>query len=212
MNWKAIGVVVLIGAAMTSPARAGAAADVLRGRLVVRTYAATNIGPDDWRAMIDGAGAILEMAGIDVEWVDCGGGTAGASPVPSRRCEPPLRRNEVAMRIVRLRTAPSYRGELPLGESLIDPARTAGALATIYLDRVEWFARAGHTSTRTVLARAVAHELGHLALGTHEHSVSGLMRQLWTCDELSRGRATDWQIPADDGTRMRRALLARLAE
>ena len=40
--------------------------------------------------------------------------------------------------------------------------------------------------------RTLAHELGHLVLGSNEHSESGLMRAVWTAAEVARNRPADW--------------------
>jgi hypothetical protein len=180
------------------------AAEILRPRLIVRTYPASEMRAADWQMARREAAALLDAAGIETEWIEC-----GTAP----RCQRPLTRDEVAVRLVRLRTPPSSRA-LPLGESLIDPQQGSGTLATIYLDRVEWLARAGGTEPATVLGRAIAHELAHLLVGTHEHG-TGLMRPLWTENELRRGWPVDWQFAPADAARMqagarRRAALANI--
>jgi hypothetical protein len=180
------------------------AAEIVRPQLLVRTYFGTPVRPADWQAAVLEATSILEVAGIDLQWVDCSTATA----VMNANCAIPERRNEVVIRVVRGRTP--MRREQPLGESLVVPKTGAGTLATMYLDRIEWLARAGCVSTGILLGRAMAHELGHLVLGTTAHSTRGLMRPIWTRDDLARDRATDWRIPADEGRRMRAAFAVRL--
>ena len=113
------------------------------------------------------------------------------------------------MRVVRLTTDAEYRGELPLGYSLIDTATRSGALATIYVDRVAWLADAAGVDTRMLLGRAIAHELGHLLLGTNAHSETGLMRAVWSCDALRRNAALDWRFAPADTSAMRQAVHLR---
>jgi hypothetical protein len=43
-----------------------------------------------------------------------------------------------------------------------------------------------------LLGRAIAHEIGHLLLRAPGHAQSGLMRPLWTDEELSQNRPGDW--------------------
>jgi hypothetical protein len=38
----------------------------------------------------------------------------------------------------------------------------------------------------------MAHEIGHLLLGSTAHSATGLMREVWTDEELQRNRPEDW--------------------
>ena len=51
-----------------------------------------------------------------------------------------------------------------------------GVLATIFVDSVELIASLSEIDATLLLGRAIAHELGHLLLGTNAHSVRGLMR------------------------------------
>lgn len=75
-----------------------------------------------------------------------------------------------------------------LGESILDSKTGRGTLATIYADRVDATALAARTGRLQALGRVIAHEIGHLLLGTPEHSSSGLMRRLMSPDDL---RVTD---------------------
>ncbi|HTM04042.1 MAG TPA: hypothetical protein VL173_11100 [Vicinamibacterales bacterium] len=183
---------------------AAAPAEIVRPPLVVRSYEISPVSPAEWLAARREATDVLNDAGIDVEWIDC----SGAPPRPDvrARCDAPLKRDEVAVRLVR-RVPPAYAGPLPLGEALVDPRLGSGTLATIYVDRVEWFAREGHANSGTLLGRALAHELGHLLLG--DAHTSGLMRPCWTRDDLLRARAADWTFTAADAARLRSALAGR---
>lgn len=183
------------------------AADILRPRLVVRTYALTTIAAPDLERARHEATALLDLAGIEVAWISCDGEAPSAVPV---RCGTPLKRDEVAVRLVRLPRAPAGR-EQSLGESLIDRQQGSGTLATIYVDRVEWLARAACADVPTLLGRALAHELGHLLLGTRDHSPSGLMRPLWTRDEVRRQAPRDWQFTRADASRLQEGLSRRVA-
>lgn len=60
--------------------------------------------------------------------------------------------------------------------------------------------------------RAIAHELGHILLGTAKHSALGLMRAKWTEHELRRGLPIDWMFSRDERQAMRGGLSARLRQ
>jgi len=180
-----------------------------RPTLVVRTYETTHTERASWSAAVETAAALLAQAGIRIEWVQCSSLHAGEPYNGPARCEMPYERNEVALRIVR-RPAIEPRDRLLLGDSLVDESSRSGTLATVYLDHVEALARAAGVPADLVMARAMAHELGHLVLGTSTHSARGLMRPTWTPEELTRNRPVDWSIPADDGARMRQGLRRRI--
>src|SRR4051812_46946805 len=180
-----------------------------RPLVVVRMYEASPVQARDWKAVIHDATAILSRAGIDVDWVQC---SSADSPlgVPTQ-CTLPYRWNEVGLRVVRRPLSPIRGKVMPLGDSLLDASTRSGTLATIYLEQVESLARTAGVSTNTVMARVIAHELGHLLLGTNTHSAIGLMRPAWTPEELVRNRPRDWMISADEGRQMRQGLLRRSA-
>jgi hypothetical protein len=179
-----------------------------RPTLVVRTYAVTPVQASNWPAAVGAAAALLAQAGVRTEWVPCSSLRADEPFSGPARCTMPYEQNEVALRIVG-RPAVDPRDRLLLGDSMVDASSRSGTLATIYLERVESMARAAGVSAGSVLARAMAHELGHLLLGTSAHSARGLMRPTWTAEELTRNRPRDWMISADEARQMRQGLLRR---
>jgi hypothetical protein len=95
-----------------------------------------------------------------------------------------------------------------VGTSLIDPVQQAGRLATVYVDQVDAMARRANTDRVAILSRAIAHEIGHLLLGTTEHTRSGLMRGIWTAEELRRNHVEDWQFSPLQRTLLRARIAA----
>jgi hypothetical protein len=93
-----------------------------------------------------------------------------------------------------------------LGESLIDVSERRGTLATVYGNRIEATAALASSDAGVLLGRTMAHEIGHLLLGTRSHSRRGLMRALWTDDELRRDERRDWTLSHAEGAAMRRRL------
>jgi len=57
-----------------------------------------------------------------------------------------------------------------------------------------------------LLGRAMAHEVGHLLLGTREHAAAGLMRGKWTSRELKTNRGADWQLSRGEAASLRQAI------
>jgi hypothetical protein len=99
-----------------------------------------------------------------------------------------------------------------LGCALIDLQHRAGTLATVYPDRINAVASRAGVDAGMLLGRAVAHEIGHLLLGTAHHSAGGLMRALWSDQELQRGLTADWTFAPDDVAQIGRGLAARSCE
>jgi hypothetical protein len=197
-----IAAVALVAAPVFMP---GAAANDAPTALVVRIYGAGGITPDAGRAARVTAGATLAETGIALEWIDCEGASAGE---PADRCAVRLANDELAVRLVRTPAQPGEAGQLPLGYSLVDARVSAGSLATIFLDRVEWLAHAADADPGTLLGLAIAHEIGHLLLGSTEHAATGVMRAIWSSAALRR-HGQDWRFTHQHGARMRAAIHAR---
>ena len=128
------------------------------------------------------AARILANAGITVVWLDID---------PDSPTELP-----VGAIVLRLQpTAGPKHDPKALGVALA-PEIGDGFYATIFFDRVR--ERAADTvlietgaSLAAVMGHAIAHEIGHLLLGTNSHSGSGLMSAVWTVSEvryLARGQ------------------------
>ena len=175
--------------------------------LVVRLYDNGTLGEADRAIVIATASEILLASNVPTTWPDCTPGHSGPAPLV---CDRPMDGGEVAIRLVRGTTPSRFRGDLPLGYSLIDVKQQRGALATIYLDRVEWIAADAGIDPRVVLGRAIAHEIGHLLLGTNDHSTRGLMRALWSRQAFEQNRPADWLFTAHDGEELVRALGRRV--
>jgi hypothetical protein len=93
-----------------------------------------------------------------------------------------------------------------LGFSVIDPTAGSGTLATIFINRVEDSARHAGSDLGLLLGRAIAHEVGHLILRTNAHADEGLMRAIWTEQELARNTHDDWVFASSDRRQIRAVL------
>jgi hypothetical protein len=174
-------------------------------RMVVRVYE-TGLGDPSMRtAAVQTAAAIVEMAGITVEWYDCT--EHGRRPM----CQDARRRGNFIVRLMPTMSSgtalrrPAIEAldtqgdtESPLGFAVVDSDTHAGKMATVFHDQVEAVARRTGVARSELLGRALAHEVGHLLLGVRGHSRTGLMRAVWTDEELTRDRPDDWMFaPAD---------------
>jgi len=167
-------------------------------RLIVRTYNNVGVTADEMSHARDVAGVILQGADLRAVWRDC---TADCTDAVGPR--------ELIVRIV---AAPQGIVAESLGCALIDLQHRAGTLATVYPDRINAVASRTGVDAGTLLGRAVAHEIGHLLLGTARHSAGGLMRALWSDQELQRGLTADWTFAPEDAARIGRGLAARSCE
>jgi len=86
-----------------------------------------------------------------------------------------------------------------MGDSVVDRGSQSGVLATVHADRVSWMASRAGIAPAVLLGLAIAHELGHLLLGS-SHTSDGIMRRNWTLNELRWSRPGDWQFTKEQIT------------
>jgi hypothetical protein len=188
---RAVAIGWTVAAAMLTTSSESPAAE----RLVIRTYDTFGVPAREMTNARSVAALILHDVGLQAVWRDCSTG-----------CGDALGPGELLVRIV---AAPEGVVAESLGCAVIDLQQGAGTLATVYADRVSVLASRAGVNAGTLLGRAVAHEIGHLLLGTARHSAGGLMRALWTDRELQRAAAADWTFSAEDIERIGRGPVAR---
>ena len=127
-----------------------------------------------------------------MRWTDCDlADSCGTAPARGELVIGSLVRNQPS-------SGPRHDAPGRLGQTLIDMRERTGVLATIFVDSVELIASLSEIDATLLLGRAIAHELGHLLLGTNAHSVRGLMRAVDTADVR---RACARGLGADNGRR-----------
>jgi hypothetical protein len=205
---------------------------LMAAMVMIRTYNYMPVPADDIARARATADRTFQQAGISLQWVDCWvpspvrrsaereGGSIVNRPSsivesPSQSaCDQPLREGSDFV----LRLVPSASADVTnhfssrivaMGSSLIDRDSRTGALATVDAELVLKIARGSGADFATLLGRAIAHEIGHLLLGHSRHSRDGLMRAIWSQDEIRGIRPANWQFSAAEAAEMRHGLAAR---
>ena len=60
------------------------------------------------------------------------------------------------------------------------PDALVGVNASVFCDRIEQLHKSADIDLPTLLGHALAHEIGHVLLGTSEHSTAGIMKAVWS--------------------------------
>jgi len=189
---------ILIGTACAVQLHAA----IILDSVTIRVYDSAGVPAADRGAALKAAARILSRADLDVDWVVC---TSTREGHAQSACDAPPAPYELVVRLTYSSPTAQDGNRRAFGYSLIDAATGAGTLSTVYVDRVDWLASTGKVARADVLGRAIAHELGHLMLGSNAHTERGLMRETWTAEELTRNRSEDWQF----STPQRASLRAR---
>jgi hypothetical protein len=177
--------------------------------VVVRTFNYAQVPVDALTDAQETAARIFKPAGVALVWIDCrvpqsGGGAACTQPLDVGR--------DLMLRLmdqgpVDVTTASRA---VALGTSMLDRERRQGVLMTVDLRSMRRIASETSTDPSTLLGRAIAHEMGHLLLGTSQHSKGGLMRALWSQDELRGLKTAHWQFSSREAAQLRRGLTDRM--
>jgi hypothetical protein len=125
------------------------------------------------------ASRIFRQSGLEVRWLNC----SLLSPVP----ENPVECATVDFpRHLQLRIAKHSLNlnEFTMGISYLSADGT-GCYADLFYQRAGQIHETSHVNVATILGHAVAHEIGHLLLGTNSHAPTGLMRARWQPSDLA---------------------------
>ena len=163
---------------------------------------------------------IFSAAGIDTRWVDCSGTSVPARPVsaeaavgaeePTTDCLTPVTGSGIVLRILS-RTTPASKA---FRDTMFGFAE-GGFVATVFYARLENLADGvygNRTGIPTILGDVIAHEMGHLLLGTHSHSRTGVMCGKWDKEYLRLAGEGFQTFSLEQSAVMRAAVLRRQTE
>jgi hypothetical protein len=124
---------------------------------------------------------IFRDAGIRLTWLKCPGAT-----IPSADCAGGLG-DESGVLVLRIVGHPASESISPNALGFAVTHQGDSKYASVFRDRVlAMVGRGGPCSEAELLGHAMAHELGHLLLGTPAHSRYGLMAGRWRATDLDR--------------------------
>jgi hypothetical protein len=189
---------ILASTLAVSACAQGAFAAVTMEPLCIRIYDTAGTAIGDRARVLKSASDILAGADVKVDWRDCS--PRAARPHPA--CQESPKAGELVVRLVRL---PDSGGTRALGEAFIDSVTGQGVLATVFIDRIEQFAAQAKADAVTIVGRVLAHEIGHLLLGTTSHAAAGLMRESWSTKDLAENRRQDWLFSRLELDRLRQS-------
>ena len=124
------------------------------------------------------AAEIFHRAEVKIIWIDCSSWHALGASDPA--CENPRGPSRLALRIVPW----SFKSnDSVFGVAFLSP-EGEGTYGNVFYDSVEKLHAEWRTEIASVLGHVMAHEIGHLLLGTNAHSRTGIMCSNWQGKEL----------------------------
>ena len=143
------------------------------------------------------ANRIFAFSGIQIRWLECAPGLGREDP-----CQRAPGENEFVVHFVRT-------GQTSL-DSIFGTAFVGqdgdGKYCDIFLDPIKETVRTTRTGLGPLIATVIAHELGHLLLGSHSHSFFGIMMPHWNQEELQRIAMGNFLFSKEEAVRMRMRL------
>ena len=118
------------------------------------------------------AARILGKAGLRTVWLDCPSGRSSVDTLDP--CRQPLEATDIALRVLSESSQNKFQ-DTAFGFAVVP------VLASVYYDYVAHLARSDNAEFEMpiILGCVIAHEIGHLLLGSNSHSVSGIMQGRW---------------------------------
>ena len=147
------------------------------------------------------ASRIFMAAGLEITWVDC---VARQENMPSARCLAPQGPTHLNLRI------------LPRGKKVKEDSFGVAFLAEdgtgtyidVFYDAIEKLHHESNTSPGRLLGHVMAHEIGHLLIGSHAHSNWGIMCPVWSQRELRSLEMGSLFFTENQGRTMKTRLLS----
>ena len=145
--------------------------------LTVALFNDAHVPPTVLAGAQETASYIFAKSGIDIRWMLCG--REDESLEERNACSQPEFPDHLDMHIVK--SCPHLPGSV-FGISYLSP-EGIGTQADVFYVKIAAF-RQSPAEMSTLLGYAMAHEVGHLLLGSNSHSPNGLMRADWRTKEL----------------------------
>jgi hypothetical protein len=142
------------------------------------------------------AGRVFHQAGVEVEWMNCGAQDGNRSRT---QCRENMMRPGLVVRII-----PHARtlGDDVFGVSFVE--HDSGSYADLFFEPIEQLHQQNRDiSLAPILGDVLAHELGHLLLGSNAHSRDGIMQPHWTREQLRRVAMGQMRFSKEQAATMR---------
>jgi len=159
---------------------------------------------------------LFSAAGVSMTWVDCSNTRIPArsglaqAPEAATACFKPVSGADVVLRILS-RSTPASRA---FHDTMFGFAEGT-FVASVFYDRLGQFAQGvygNQTEVSVILGDVIAHEIGHLLLGSNSHSRTGIMCGKWDAEYLRLAREGFQTFSPAQSAVMQAAVLRRQSE
>ena len=150
--------------------------------ITISVYNDAGVPAGTLRQAEEEAQEVFQQAGIEVRWLHC----SPAPIAPEEEKESSACREAVYPEHLQLRIArrPIGLTRATMGISYLSEDGK-GCYADLFYEQMEELHEKSKVGLASLLGHVVAHETGHLLLGTNSHAPRGIMRSVWEGEELA---------------------------
>ncbi len=200
---------MLVAAAYCAPNRVQKGQALNEGQITIRVLDYSQSNPSVRQHAEQVAGDILQKAGVVARWIDCPVGSSGTGA-----CSSPLSTLDLVVNLLpqSMSDRARFAGGV-LGSAIEGTGDNFGFIASIFYDLAKERAAEHQVDFGELLGDAVAHELGHLLLGTNSHSGRSLMSAFWSGNQFRLAAQGGLEFSSAEVKRIEASMNARtLAE
>jgi hypothetical protein len=161
----------------------------LKAGITIRVLNPASIPASTLRKAEQMAGDVLDAAGIEITWREC-------------PCPPELGPHEFWLHLLKNRP-PRIRGDATGFAVLMHGQEGAVSYAGVVWPAVEEVASSLETEISDVLGATVAHEIGHILLGSKTHTRGGIMSSRFERAEMRMAASGELRFSPEQAQRMR---------
>ena len=152
---------------------------------------------------------ILRRAGIGLDWQDCA--LTANELLENPACEAVKGPTVVSLRILPRTMAERLQaGATAFGITLYPEGTGFATTTNVFYERVTLLAALRVSYEAVTLCHVIAHELGHVLLGSGSHSRAGIMHVPWQAKDLRAAALSQLFFSAREAKRMRKQVRARM--
>ena len=152
---------------------------------------------------------VFRRAGIGLDWKDCA--LTPDELLDNPACEAVKGPTVVSLRILPRTMAERLQaGATAFGITLYPEGDGFPTTTNIFHERVTLLASLGVAYESVTLGHVMAHELGHVLLGSGSHSRGGIMHVPWRAKDLRAAAVSQLFFSAREAKRMRKQVRARM--
>jgi hypothetical protein len=199
--WGVVGLVGTMG--FVFPKASCAAENGPSRTITVQIYNYSQASPTILTAAKHEAGRILGKAGLRVVWLGCPVGPSALSQ--EGPCQKALEDTDIRLRVLAEPVEKKFQNSV-FGLT-IHPV-----LASVYYEYATRLAKIDNAEFEIpiVLGCVIAHEIGHLLLGSNQHSGSGIMQPRWQPSHIRQLMMGGLLFTSEQSTLMREAARTRM--